>query len=94
MVIDLTNYLTYSWRMKIHNVAEAKAKFSAILEEVQEGETVIVCKRNKAIAKIVPIEEKKEKRNHTKIGWYKGEMKINCDLTEPCIPLEDWEMLK
>ena len=34
------------------NVAEAKARFSAYLETVEAGETVVVCRRNVPIAEI------------------------------------------
>lgn len=34
------------------NIAEAKARLSAILERVERGETVVLCRRNVPIAEI------------------------------------------
>lgn len=37
------------------NTAEAKARLSHYLEKVEEGETVVVCRRNVPIAEIRPL---------------------------------------
>lgn len=34
------------------NIAEAKARLSAVLESVERGETVVLCRRNVPIAEI------------------------------------------
>ncbi len=34
------------------NIAEAKARLSSVLESVQRGETVVLCRRNVPIAEI------------------------------------------
>lgn len=40
--------------MKTANIAEAKARFSALLAEVEAGEQVIITRRGKPVARIVP----------------------------------------
>lgn len=40
--------------MKTANIAEAKAHFTALLAEVEAGEEVIITRRGKPIARIVP----------------------------------------
>ena len=40
--------------MKTANIAEAKAHFSALLAEVEAGEEVIITRRGKPVARIVP----------------------------------------
>jgi prevent-host-death family protein len=40
--------------MKTANIAEAKAHFSALLVEVEAGEEVIITRRGKPVARIVP----------------------------------------
>ena len=40
------------------NINEVKTHLSATLARVEKGETVIICKRNKPIAQIMPIEQK------------------------------------
>ena len=37
------------------NIAEAKAKFSELIEKAMLGEEVVVAKGNRPVAKIVPI---------------------------------------
>ncbi|BBL72046.1 type II toxin-antitoxin system Phd/YefM family antitoxin [Methylogaea oryzae] len=40
--------------MKTANVAEAKAHFSALLADVEGGEEVVIMRRGKPVARIVP----------------------------------------
>jgi len=77
--------------MKSLNVAEFKAHLSEYLESVESGEEVMLCRRNVPIAKISPI--LLPRKNRTKLGWCKGKISIDCDLTEPAIPIEDWDAL-
>jgi prevent-host-death family protein len=49
-----------------YTVAEVKAHLSAILEAVAGGEEVVVTKRGKPVARILP-----EKQNLTAIDWAK-----------------------
>lgn len=50
--------------MGAYTVAEVKAHLSAILEAVAGGEEVVVTKRGKPVARILP-----EKQNPTAIDW-------------------------
>ncbi len=43
--------------MKRVKVSEVKARLSAYLAEVKRGETITVCERQTAIARLVPYEE-------------------------------------
>jgi prevent-host-death family protein len=43
--------------MKQANVAELKANLSRYLRAVRRGETVIVCDRNRPVARLVPMRE-------------------------------------
>lgn len=52
--------------MGAYTVAEVKAHLSAILEAVAGGEEVVVTKRGKPVARILP-----EKQNPTTIDWTK-----------------------
>jgi prevent-host-death family protein len=42
--------------MREVNVYEAKSTLSALLEAVAEGEEVVITKRNRPVARLVPIE--------------------------------------
>ena len=37
------------------NIAEAKTHFSQYIDSVEQGETVVVCRRNVPIAEIRPV---------------------------------------
>ncbi len=77
--------------MTTANIAEIKNRFSHYLDLVAKGEPVQVCKRNVAVARIVPIAAKKT--NKTKLGCGMGTVKIKVDLTEPAMDSKDWNML-
>ena len=74
------------------SIAELKAHLSKVISMVEKGETCLVLKHNKPVAKVVPI--KKRHVNRTRIRIALGTAKIHGDLTEPLIPTEDWDMLK
>jgi antitoxin (DNA-binding transcriptional repressor) of toxin-antitoxin stability system len=77
--------------MTTTNVAELKSHLSRYLSLVERGEAVEVCKRNIAIAQIVPIAT--VPKNLTKLGSGLGTVKIKSDLTEPALDSGEWEML-
>jgi len=90
----LTIFITNNMAMKMLNVAEAKAQFSHLLEEVVAGETVLVCKRNVPMAQITAIAPRPFPRHTTTVGWAAGSgLEILGDLTDPLLPATDWEML-
>jgi prevent-host-death family protein len=50
-------FLTYSMTMSnaTFNLHEAKAHLSELLNRVEAGETVIICRRNKPVAELKPV---------------------------------------
>ncbi len=42
------------WLMQSFNVAEAKARLSEILERVSEGEEILLTRRGKPVARVIP----------------------------------------
>jgi prevent-host-death family protein len=75
---------------------EFKAKCLGVLDEVQNtGQHVVITKRGKPVAKIVPITNEKKKGDF--FGRLEGIIEIvgdPDDLVKPIFPLEDWDMLK
>ncbi|MFN3920548.1 MAG: type II toxin-antitoxin system Phd/YefM family antitoxin [Methylohalobius sp.] len=48
--------MTYSQTMsKLFNLHEAKARLSELLDRVEAGETVVICRRNKPVAELKPV---------------------------------------
>ncbi len=43
--------------MKRANVSELKSRLSSYLAEVKKGDTVVVCERQTAIARLIPYED-------------------------------------
>lgn len=96
-VFDTTNKLVNNTTMKTLNVSEAKTHFSSVVDQVEQGETVLICKRNIPVAKISAIRSTgdSEGRHRTEIGWAKGTgIQIHGDLTEPALAGTDWEMMR
>ena len=65
-----------------------KAQCLAIMDKVrQTGEPVLITKRGKPVAKLVPA----EKPGDDIFGYMAGKAKIVGDIVGPITPLEDWE---
>ncbi len=68
--------------MKTMQIGDFKAQFSKVLEEVKQGEEIIISygKKKKNVAVIIPYEEYKEK-NKIKLGLLKNKVsyKFNTD---------------
>ncbi len=54
-VRDLLGQVCYHCNMKTVNIGDLKAQLSAHIQLVRNGEEVLVCDRNKPVARIVPI---------------------------------------
>ncbi len=79
--------------MKVVNVHEAKAHLSEYLAQVEAGETVIIARRNKPVAKLVPVApEQAEQPKQRPLGLAKGLIEIAPDAFEPMSEeeLADW----
>ncbi|MFO1206335.1 MAG: type II toxin-antitoxin system Phd/YefM family antitoxin [Burkholderiales bacterium] len=67
--------------MKSVNVHEVKAHLSEYLAEVEAGETVIICRRNKPIAELKPVAA--SRTTPRPIGLAEGEFTIHDSFFEP-----------
>jgi prevent-host-death family protein len=68
-------------RMKQLNVAEAKAKFSELVDAAARGDSTIIAKFGTPVAMLVPLAH--ERRAAIKSGTYKGKMEIPADFDAP-----------
>ena len=62
------------------NVHAAKSQLSRLLDAAAAGEEVIIAKARKPIAKLVAIEQKKERR---KLGTLAGRFRVPDDFDDP-----------
>lgn len=77
------------------NIAEFKDRFSELLTLVEQGGQVIVCRRNVPLARIEAIRKPVVRPTKASVvGCMKGSVRIHADLSGPCIPDSDWDMLR
>lgn len=64
-----------------------KAQCLAIMDEVQaKRQAVVITKRGKPVAKLVPVEEEKDEI----FGFLKGKGKVVGDVVSPAMTPEEW----
>ena len=77
--------------MKTIAAAEFKARCLRVMDHVHNSrQPVIITKRGRPIAKLVPADEGPSKV----FDSMKGKIEILGDIVGPVTPLEDWEALK
>jgi prevent-host-death family protein len=77
--------------MKTIAAGEFKAKCLTLMDDVQSTrEPLVITKRGKPVAKLVPVESRKDNW----IGRLNGKMRIVGDIESPVVPLEDWDVLR
>jgi prevent-host-death family protein len=77
--------------MKTIGAGEFKAHCLTLMEDVRSTrEPLVITKRGKPVAKLVPVDNGKDDF----IGRLKGVMKIVGDIESPVVPPEDWETLR
>lgn len=69
--------------MNMVNVHEIKAHLSEYLAAVEKGETVVIARRNKPIAKLVPIGPEETGKTRRPIGLAKGLIEIHPSFFDP-----------
>ena len=62
------------------NVHAAKSQLSRLLDAAAAGEEVIIAKAGKPVARLVPFEQKKERR---KLGMLAGKLHVPDDFDDP-----------
>ncbi len=74
-------------KTKTMAAGEFKAKCLKVMDQIQaRRETVIITKRGKPVAKLIPIEEGQDPI----FGFLKGRGKITGDIVGPILSLEEW----
>lgn len=67
-----------------------KAKCLAVMDEVQaRKETVIITKRGKPVAKLVPVDGE----GGSIFGFFKGKVKVKGDVVSPILSRKQWGSL-
>jgi prevent-host-death family protein len=66
--------------MTIFKTHEAKTNLSRLLDEIQEGEEVVIARGNKPMARLIPFSARKPVR---KPGYLHGKIKVAADFDAP-----------
>ncbi len=73
--------------MKTIPAGQFKVHCLAIMDEVQaKRQAVVITKRGKPVAKLVPIEKEKDDI----FGFFKGKGKVTGDVVSPALTPEEW----
>jgi prevent-host-death family protein len=65
--------------MKQVNVHEAKTRLSRLLQEVEDGEEIVIARNGEPVARLVRVEPEREPREP---GWAKGKVWMAPDFDE------------
>lgn len=77
--------------MKKIAAAAFKAQCLTLMDDVKRTRApIVITKRGKPVAKLVPVDEKKDDF----LGRLKGVIEIVGDIESPVVPIEDWEALR
>ena len=77
--------------MKTIAAGQFKARCLRLMDEVRTTrEPVLITKKGRPVAKLVPAESQVEDI----FGCLRNEIKIVGDIESPVVPLEDWDALK
>jgi len=73
--------------MKKMAAGEFKVHCLAVMDEVQsKRQAVLITKRGKPVAKLVPVEQEKDDI----FGFLKGKVKVVGDVVSPALTPEEW----
>jgi prevent-host-death family protein len=67
------------------NVHEAKTHFSKLIQRAEAGETILIARSGKPVARLGPLEPEPQPRL---LGRHRGEMRIPEDFDAPLVGFE------
>jgi prevent-host-death family protein len=73
--------------MPVFNVADAKARFSELIQKAMVGEEVVIARDNKPLVKLVPLQTRGQARTP---GSAKGQIVIAADFDATPEDFEDY----
>jgi prevent-host-death family protein len=65
--------------MRLENISEAKAHFSALVNDVMNGQEIVIKKGGRPVVKMVPFEAREIRRTP---GALRGKIKISKDFDQ------------
>jgi len=80
-LIDLVQFLVYKLGMIKLNIHEAKTHLSRYLNRLEQGESILLCRRNTPVAEIRPL--RSARKSKRPIGLAKGLFKVPRKFFDP-----------
>lgn len=68
--------------METFNIHAAKTHFSGLVERVEKGETIIIARAGKPVARLVPLESDARTKAKRRVGFMAGEFSVPDDFNE------------
>jgi prevent-host-death family protein len=65
--------------MRQVNIHEAKTHLSRLVDEAGAGETIVLAKAGKPIAKLVPLDSKPDRKTPRRVGFLEGKFDVPDD---------------
>jgi prevent-host-death family protein len=77
--------------METITIHKAKTQLSRLIEKACRGESVVIARGDKPVARLIAIEDE---HGHRKPGVLKGKIQVVPDFSKPLLPeeLEGWEL--
>jgi prevent-host-death family protein len=64
---------------RIHSLSEAKARLSAIIDEIEKGDEVVITRMGRPVARVVPY---KPAEMASRLGFASGEIRLAEDFDQ------------
>ena len=74
------------------NIARVKEHLSEYVAKVEQGQKVIVCRRNGPVAELIQTRHHATP-NRTRLGTAPGSVQTKCDLTDAVMSTDEWGSL-
>ena len=91
--LDKTEFIVYYLVMKMVNIAEFKTHISKYIAAVENGEEVLIARRNIPVARIV-LNGRPAGRNRTRLGALAHTVVKIGDVVSPAFATSEWGALK
>jgi antitoxin (DNA-binding transcriptional repressor) of toxin-antitoxin stability system len=87
--LDVAKKLGYNCGMQRVKIGEFRDRASELIRRAAGGETVIILNRDRAVAKIVPMKARVDRRGGL-IGCLAGTAEIRGDIEAPIASVDTW----
>lgn len=79
--IDLVHFMIHNIVVKRVNIHDAKTNLSRYIAELEPGDAIVLCRRNRPVAEIRPLRKKSVRQ--PRIGAYAGQFEVPASFFEP-----------